>query len=415
MMKTKKILILIVTLLIASTLLGIVPVSAASNYSYYLPNGNGYGSYIPLAYETERTITYIEELDTQIRSAQDMFLTKDYLYILDSDNARIVVLTPRGDYVTTYSGEYGTITAEEAAKQKLEIEAKYFKAVFTTKVQNAETKKEEEKFVKEEKLVVLVETDPETGAEKTSLVPESELPENLKKNPDPNKGLTMKKVLYDGMENGDYVHENRVVDGKVIKKMNAAKGIYVDAEGDIYIADTENSRLLHLGPDGNFVELFVEPESELFDYEEYPFKPAKLYIDSVGRIYVINDRDYHGFIIIDAQNEFRGYVAQSTIEYDWLHEFYKLIYSEEIMATIEARETPPYFSNFIIRESESDPLIYAIAQNDEKDQIKRLTPAGNNVYEPGTYGSTGLDDEGNDTFASFIDILFYFYDNKKAR
>lgn len=409
-MKTKKLLLLVITLLIASTVLSLVPVNAESNYSYYLPNNSGYGYYIPLAYETERTITYIEELDEQIRAPQDMFLTDDRLYILDSDNKRVVVLTHNGDFVAEYGGEFGLITAEEGKKLKAEIEVKYFKAVWkiVEEVGEGENKKKVERVVKEENLVVFEEEikDEKTGETKkeAKAIPESELPENLEKNPDANKGLTMTKVLRAGMENGDFVHENRVVDGKVIKSLSTPKGIYVDDEGDIYIADTGNSRLVHLSPEGEFVELFVEPASELFDYEEYPFKPAKLYIDSVGRIYVINDRDYHGFIIIDAENEFRGYVAQSTIEYDWLHEFYKLIYSEEIMATIEARETPPYFSNFIIRDSESDPLIYAVAQNDTKDQIKRLTPAGNNVYEPGTYGSTGLDDAGNDTYASFIDI-----------
>ena len=404
-MKSRKILLLVIALLIASTVLGIVPVSAESNYSYYLPNNKGYGYYIPLAYETTRTITYIEELDEQIRSAQDMFLTDDYLYVLDSDNKRVVVLTHSGDYVAAYGGEFGTITAEEAKVLKMEIDAKYFKAVWTkdVKVKDGNKEKTVTQFVKEEDLVVHVKEN-EDGTKEHQLLAVSELPENLEKNPNANDGLKKTHTFRAELANGDYVHENRVVDGKVIKGLSTPKGIYVDNDGDIYIADTGNSRLIHLSPEGEFVELFVEPDSELFDYEEYPFKPAKLYIDSVGRIYVINDRDYHGFIIIDAQNEFRGYVAQSTIEYDWLHEFYKLIYSEEIMATIEARETPPYFSNFIIRDSKEDPLIYAVAQNDEKDQIKRLTPAGNNVYEPGTYGSTGLNDAGENTYASFIDI-----------
>lgn len=398
-MKTKKILLLLViALLLTSVGLSVVQVSAESNYSYYLPDDSRIGYYIPLAYETERTITYIEELDEQIRSAQDMFLTDDYLYILDSDNARIVILTHDGDFVAEYGGEFGTITSGEGERLKAEIKAKYFKAVWNGKVKDEEDKEVE--VTKEEDLVVYV--NEETNEVKA--IPESQLPENLAANPNANDGFTMTEVLRDGMENGDYVHENRVVDAMVIKAFSTPKGIYVDKEGDIFVADTGNSRLIHLSPEGEFVELFVEPDSEMFDYEEYPFKPAKLYIDSVGRIYVINDRDYHGFIIIDAQNEFRGYVAQSSIEYDWVHEFLKLIYSEEIMAEIEARETPPYFSNFIIRDSESDPLIYAVAQNDTKDQIKRLTPAGNNVYEPGTYGSTGMDDAGNDTYASFIDI-----------
>lgn len=389
-MKTKKLLLLVIALLVASTVLGTVPVAAESNYSYYLPGSSG-GSwyYIPLAYETTRTITYIEELETQMSAPQDMFLTDEYLYILDSDNARIIILTHAGDFVAEYKGEYGLITAEEAARQRAENEVEFFKAVW---------KDVSGKTAKEEDLVILV--DEETNA--ISVVAESELPENKEANPDANAGLTMSKVLRDGKKNGDYVHANRVVDGKQIKPFSTPKGIYVDGEGDIYVADTGNSRLVHLSPEGELVELFVEPASETFDYEEYPFKPAKMYIDSVGRIYVINDRDYHGFIIIDAQNEFRGYVAQSSIEYDWVHDLYSLIYSDEIMEEIEARETPPYFSNFII--SEYDSLIYAVAQNDTHDQIKRLTPAGTNVYEGGTYGSTGMDQDGNDTYASFIDI-----------
>ena len=194
-MKTKRLAVLIITLLIASTFLGLVPVSAESNYSYYLPNSNGYGYYIPLAYETERTITYIEEMDQQLLSPQDMFLTKEYLYILDSDNARVVVLTHTGEYVTEYSGEYGTMSNEEADILVAKETIKFFKCVWKDK---------ENKVIREEDYVL--------DEENRTAIPESKLPENLKKNPNINDGLTETKVLRDGMENGDYVHITRVID-----------------------------------------------------------------------------------------------------------------------------------------------------------------------------------------------------------
>ncbi len=326
----------VIFLILLSVLMGAVPVSADSNYSYYLPSSGGMsgGFSIPLAYETTKTITYIEGLDSQMSMPSDLFLSEDgYIFVVDKNNARVLKITKDGELVANYDGLYGEYDDETYNQKIAEIDEAYARGEF---------------------------------------------------------------------DETEYRHRKRVVDARKIRKMNQPGGVYVDSEGDIFIADTNNARILHLSPEGEYVEMFVEPESDTFDYEDHPFQPYKVYVNSVYNIYVINFADYHGFITLDANNTFLGYVAASKIDYDFWYNVQKFIYSKEVMEMIEARTTPPYFSNFVI--SKYDSLIYAVAENDKKDQIKKLTPAGNNVYPTGVYGSTGIDQSGKGTFASFKDI-----------
>jgi len=324
--------ILIVVLILASTMFGTTVSAANENYSMYLmQNGDFYGAAIPLAYETVKTITYIDGLDSQLNSPTDLFLATDgNLYIVDSNNARVLKVSKEGKLLAEFSGSYGDLETEYVQEKKAEYKAEY---------------------------------------------DEKKLDERM------------------------YMHMDRVISSREIKKMKNPSGVYVDKDGDVYIADTDNNRILHLSPDGEYVEMFVEPEASTFDYVDYPFKPSKLCINE-GRIYVINYMDFHGFITLDPENNFLGYVAQSKIPYDFSYEVLKTLFSKEVIDATIARETPPYFSNFVI----SNSLVYAVAKNDKKNQIKKLTPAGNNVFPEGIYGELDMDDKGDIVYASMVDI-----------
>jgi len=167
-----------------------------------------------------------------------------------------------------------------------------------------------------------------------------------------------------------------VYSGPEDNPLSEPNGIYVDDDGDMYIADTGNNRVVHLSPDGKFVEEFVQPESDLYD-KSYPFRPMKVFVDQMGYIYILNKDDYHGLIVIDAYNRFKGYIAPTKLGFSLRDLIIRLIATKEQKEMLEKR-LPPAHSNFLIH---SNGMIYATTIRTREAQIKVITPIGDNIYK----------------------------------
>lgn len=152
-------------------------------------------------------------------------------------------------------------------------------------------------------------------------------------------------------------------------------GVYADAAGDIYVADTDNNRVVQMDRDGNTKAVYTEPDSELYD-NTLQFRPDKVAVDNLGGIYVLNTTDYHGLIALDNENNFKGYVAPTRLEYSFLDTFIRLFASEEQKEQI-AKRVPAYHSNFMITDN---GMLYVTTLWAKEAQIKKITFSGDNVY-----------------------------------
>ena len=199
----------------------------------------------------------------------------------------------------------------------------------------------------------------------------------------------------------DAVYEKSILPFKKIMPLSSPEGIYVDKDGDMFICDTNNQRIVHLGPDGKYVESFYQPQADTYD-TEYTFKPSKIYIDEVGRIYIINYMDFHGIITIDSENKFLGYIGATKIEVDMFEEFTNL-FRTQAQKDQQVRKVPAYFSNFVI--NKYDGLTYVVSYYDKKQQIKILTPSGSNVYADSVFGEIDMEEtDVNLVFPRFVDV-----------
>ena len=158
------------------------------------------------------------------------------------------------------------------------------------------------------------------------------------------------------------------------------EGIFVGPKEDLYIADTGNGRIVHLNKEGIYLESFVQPDDTSYD-TSYPFKPSKVYVDDLGKLYVLNSGDYHGIIVMDGKNDFLGYIGATKISFNFTDYFLRLFASEEQKEQI-TRKVPAYFSNFLLY----DGMIYATSFWDDSNQIKILTPSGDNIYASKFFG-----------------------------
>lgn len=223
-------------------------------------------------------------------------------------------------------------------------------------------------------------------------------------------GLNDPKDLF-ADENGYYIADtgnNRILvtdkSFNVKRELTEADGIYfsspmgvsTDSVGDIYVADTGNSRVVHFSKDGEYIESFVKPESDLL-YDVAVFSPAKVEFDPISNLlYVIQGKQ---FMTIDAANKFKGYVGDNRLSFDlWEYIFNKFATEKQKMQT-QKRE-PESYTNFCMT---SNGKLYAVGLNDSQ-RISVINTVGNNIYPSGDYGETLYDSDGTENTPIFSDI-----------
>lgn len=166
-----------------------------------------------------------------------------------------------------------------------------------------------------------------------------------------------------------------------------AKGIFVGADDSIYVADTENKRVLKLDEQGNVISEITLPKSRLIP-SSFTYSPIKLTIDSKGYMYVLSDGSYHGAILYSPEGEFLGFYGANTVKAGVLDSlsalWEKLTLSNERRAALE-KTLPFQFTDLHVDKKD---FIYTTTGNTAKSkyeeqtgQIRKLSPGGSNVIE----------------------------------
>ncbi|MBM7568500.1 NHL repeat-containing protein [Paenibacillus sacheonensis] len=199
------------------------------------------------------------------------------------------------------------------------------------------------------------------------------------------------KLNADGKVLGSYGKEQGV-------DLDKPGGIFVDQLGDMFVADTGNGQVVHLSPEGKVIEAFVKPESSLLS-PDMEFAPDKVILDRRGYLYVLNKNDYSGFMMLDALNRFRGYIGANRIPFDWK----KLLV--RVLATPEQREqlnneVPPQNANLTL---DGKGFIYTPTVLIDTDQIKKFNAMGENIYKKAAFGQSSID-SGTMELPYFVDL-----------
>lgn len=93
--------------------------------------------------------------------------------------------------------------------------------------------------------------------------------------------------------------------------LNNAKGITVTDE-KIYICDTDNKRILIFSKNGNFLKTVNAPEASILG-EDFIFHPTKVAVDNKGNLYVVSNGTYEGIINMKDSGEFSNFFASNTV------------------------------------------------------------------------------------------------------
>ena len=203
--------------------------------------------------------------------------------------------------------------------------------------------------------------------------------------------------------------------------LKGPQGVCVSNTDLLYVADTENSRILVFDLYGNFEKVLGKPRSPLLG-DDFAYYPRKIAVDDAGRIFVVARNVFDGLLQLTLDGQFKGFIGSNYVTSNWYEEFWQSFMTEE---QIKQRLSfvPVEYANIAL---DSSGFIYAVtAVSDVDDPIRCLNPSGDDVLIRNPLNGTGkvLGDLiiKKDTPSSFVDVavgsdgIYYVLDHAYGR
>ena len=156
--------------------------------------------------------------------------------------------------------------------------------------------------------------------------------------------------------------------------LNKPTGVFVDDKGFIYIADGGNQAVYKFNQDGQVVQEFRKPKSPIFG-KGSPYKPLKVTVDKRGNIYIVGEGTTNGLIQLSPHGDFLGYFGTNESRFGLRIMFQRLFFTEAQLKKL-SRNVPPSVTNVAI---DDKGLVYTVTQGAKGKSVKKLNISGNNM------------------------------------
>lgn len=164
-------------------------------------------------------------------------------------------------------------------------------------------------------------------------------------------------------------------------------GVCVSEKNQLYIADRENKRIVVLELDGTLVKIVENPQSDVLG-ENFVFKPLKVSVDYADRIYCIAQNMFQGIMVFETDGQFSGFFGTINVTLSLWEKFWKKV------ATKEERENQTLYiaTEFTGMDIDEDGFVYATNIDELGEQgVRRLNPRGEDVIKKGRNEHVGGD------------------------
>ncbi len=190
--------------------------------------------------------------------------------------------------------------------------------------------------------------------------------------------------------------------GEIIN-FSGANGIYLKEDNSIFIADTNGQRILVLNPDGTLKQIIGLPEASVIP-DDFNYAPIKVLTDSRDYIYVLSSGSYYGALVYSEKGEFLGFYGANSVKssaIDIISKLWDRLTQTEAKRA-NSQQKLPY--QFISMDIDKSGFIYTLTGLTDSiwsvgtGQIRRLNPAGINIFKDseGTSSDTlNFADESN--------------------
>ena len=183
-------------------------------------------------------------------------------------------------------------------------------------------------------------------------------------------------------------------------------GIFVNNDY-IYVTDKSAKAIFVFNHDKSLYKKYTKPTESIFG-KSTPFVPIKIAVNQSGLMYVIGEGSTNGVITINKYGEFMGFIGINSTTFS----LRKYLYNFFVSGGSLARQTPSAPTNITIG---SNGNIYTTNAKTVAESFKRLNISGSNTLGSDTYyPSEEISDiaisDDNYTYISTVDGNIYEYD-----
>lgn len=188
------------------------------------------------------------------------------------------------------------------------------------------------------------------------------------------------------LRNGDTYRQERVIDsfyeGDTVHTFNTPGDLFVTANGELFIADTGNERVVKLDPSLKLLMTITKPGDETFD-QRLAFLPTRVVADMTGRAFVLLRNINKGMAKFEADGKFTGFIGAMPVSYSITDQIWRLLSTREQRAQ-QASFVPTEFDNMYI---DAKGFIYSVTTTfqeydllwDNARPIRKLNAIGNDI------------------------------------
>lgn len=188
---------------------------------------------------------------------------------------------------------------------------------------------------------------------------------------------------------------------------NSPYGVAVSEKNELYIADSQNKRIVVLDAQGALVKIVSNPTSEVLA-DDFVFTPLKVSVDYADRIYCIAQKMFEGIMVFESNGEFTGFFGTINVEITLWEKFWKKI------ATKEERSKQQLYIPTEFTGIDIDPEGFVYASNIDStgvQGVRRLNPKGQDVIKKGYNNNLGgdLQIDGSTEYSGpsqFTDVVY---------
>ncbi len=171
------------------------------------------------------------------------------------------------------------------------------------------------------------------------------------------------------------------------------QGCYV-TDSYIYVADTNNNRIVIFDLEGNYVRHLEEPEADIFE-EDAIYKPVALAVDATERIYVVSSTTYQGIISLDKDGSFQAFVGAQQVSYNAWDVFWRQFQTAKQRA-LTTKLVSTEYNNITIDDT---GFIYVTTSSiDENNQQSSITSKTGTYAPVKKFNAAGKDILGRNGF-----------------
>ncbi len=166
-------------------------------------------------------------------------------------------------------------------------------------------------------------------------------------------------------------------DQQVPDSLAAPQGVFVSEPNEkygklIWVCDTGSNRIVVFDEFGEFMKIIEEPESSLFD-EDSVYKPVAMAVDAYNRLYVVSSTTYQGVIVMTDEGEFTGFIGAQAVSMTAWEIIWRRFQTKEQRES-QASKISTEFNNITINKSLG--LVYVTTSTIKEEDVQAAINGG---------------------------------------